>query len=92
MAKQTKAVPGIGRKKQSLHRSNWLIVHGGNTWQWEQRHGLERFTHPCVACGAQLTTTIPFVIRDSPMRGLVAPKCACGNERTPYCIVGLPGL
>lgn len=76
------------RKGPSFHRSTWLFLHGGSAERWARRHDIEPFSWPCHDCGAQLTTTIPFAIPNSKMRGLVAPKCECGNEGTPYCIVG----
>lgn len=88
MTKKAKAVPG--RKKLSFHRTSWLVLHNGDQERWSRRHGIERFSYPCSDCGMVLTTTIPFASGE--MRGLVAPKCVCGNEGTPYCIVGIPGL
>lgn len=85
MTKQVKAVSG--RKKPSFHRTSWLVLHNGDPALWARRHGLEPFSHPCRDCGIVLTTTVPFAAGE--MRGLVAPRCACGNEGTPYCIVGV---
>lgn len=85
-----KVVPG--QKKPSFHRTSWLVLHNGDPERWARRHAIEPFSHPCSDCGAELMTTIPFMVRYSEMRGLVAQKCVCGNEGTPYCIVGIPGL
>ncbi len=68
-----------------MRRSRFLRVYGINPEKWAAQHDLEQFNYPCSACGAMLTTSIPFAYET--FRGLVAPKCACGNESTPYAIV-----
>lgn len=67
------------------NRQRWLFVHGVSAEAWAARHDLEPYTRPCSRCGAMLTTIRPFAV--GTMRGLAAPVCACGNERTPYCVV-----
>lgn len=52
------------------------------------RYGLTPFTAPCQECGERLTTTIPIAY--GTLRGLRAPRCVCGNERTPYAVVRDP--
>jgi hypothetical protein len=71
-----------------LDRSTFLLVHGVTAEEWARRYDIEPFTHPCSDCGAELTTSIPFAKGE--LRGLVAPKCTCGNEGTPYCVVRDP--
>lgn len=68
-----------------LNRSRFLTIYGVTAEAWAERHDLESFTHPCPECGADCTTTIPFA--SGQLRGLMSPPCACGNERTPYCVV-----
>jgi hypothetical protein len=65
-----------------------LIVHGATAEEWTERYGVEPFSHPCSRCGRVLSTTVPFV--QGTLRGLRAPACVCGNERTPYVIVRDP--
>lgn len=72
-----------------------LFVHGITTAEWTRRYGVEPFSHPCSECGRVLTTTLPFA--QGTLRGLEAPTCECGNERTPYAMLlegphGLAGL
>lgn len=71
-----------------MARNNFLYVYGVSSEQWAKRFGLEPFTYPCSECGIELTTTIPFAYDQ--LRGLAAPTCACGNEKTPYCLVRDP--
>jgi hypothetical protein len=66
------------------------IVHGVSTERWIARYDLEPFTHPCNSCGEPLTTTIPFIWGQ--FRGLMAPRCACGDPNPPYCFVRDPKL
>lgn len=66
-----------------------LIIHGISTERWSQRYGIEAFTHPCSECARPCTTTIPFA--HGPIRGLQAPRCECGNEKTPYVVVAAEG-
>lgn len=68
-----------------MSRAHWLIVHGITAAQWAERHDLEPYTRSCSECGADCTTSIPFAVGQ--LRGLASPQCACGNERTPYCVV-----
>ncbi len=62
-----------------------LYVYGVTADAWAKRHGIEAITHSCSACGAPLTTSMPFVAGQ--LRGLDSPTCECGNERTPYVVV-----
>jgi hypothetical protein len=64
----------------------FLLVYGIDIQTWAARHDLEPFSYPCGTCGASLYTSLPFAFAS--MRGLVAPRCECGNDRTPYCAVG----
>ena len=65
-----------------------LFVHGVTPEAWSARYGVEVFTYPCSACGAPCTTTLPFV--QGQLRGLQAPPCSCGNEKTPFGVVRDP--
>lgn len=65
-----------------------LIVHGVTAEEWTARYGVEPFSHPCFDCGRMCTTTIPFA--QGTLRGLQAPRCECGNDRTPYALVRDP--
>lgn len=49
-----------------------------------RRWGVEPFTSPCSGCGEPMTTTLPYARETT--RGLIAPRCPCGSEDTPYCI------
>jgi hypothetical protein len=69
-----------------VDRTRFLHVHGVDPEKWAKRHGIEPFKGPCGGCGMILSTTVPFAYRH--MRGLLAPKCECGYEGTPYCVVG----
>lgn len=62
-----------------------LYVHGVSAEAWTKRFGVEPFDAPCSKCGRALTTSIPFV--QGTLRGLQAPRCECGNEKTPFGIV-----
>jgi hypothetical protein len=61
-----------------------LHLVGVNVPRFMRRWGLEAFTSPCPDCSAPMTTTVPYA--QGAMRGLVAPRCACGSENIPYCI------
>jgi hypothetical protein len=65
-----------------------LIVFGISAARWTERYGVEPFSHPCSECGRTLTTSLPFV--QGALRGLMAPKCECGNDRTPFGLVRDP--
>lgn len=70
-----------------LDRSKLLACHGVNPERWADRWGIEPFTAACQDCGATTITSVPFACGE--LRGLMAPPCeACGNEVTPYCVVG----
>lgn len=65
-----------------------FFVHGVTAEEWTARYGIDAFTWPCSECGRPLTTTIPFA--QGTLRGLAAPTCVCGNERTPFGLVRDP--
>jgi hypothetical protein len=71
-----------------LNRERFLIVLGADAERWAKRYDIEPFSHPCSECGRMLTTSIPFA--EGTLRGLVAPRCACGNDLTPYGAVRDP--
>lgn len=60
------------------------LVAGVDPDRWARRHGLEPWSCPCERCGTVLTTTVPFAW--GCWRGLVAPLCACGHTRPPFCV------
>lgn len=68
-----------------MDSDSFLLVLGVDPKRWAARYDIEPFSAPCDACGAMLTTTVPFV--SSSLRGLRAPQCACGNDTTPYAVV-----
>jgi hypothetical protein len=72
----------------SLEPEKFLMVYGQNAESWANRFGLEPFTHPCYACGAELRTTQPFFCGE--LRGLIARRCSCGDAWPPYCVVRDP--
>lgn len=71
-----------------MNPARFLHVLGADPAAWARRYDIEPLTAPCDACGALLTTTIP--IAQGTLRGLRAPTCACGHERTPWCVVRDP--
>jgi hypothetical protein len=71
-----------------LNRNRFLFLFGVDRKRWATRYDLEEFSHPCLMCGAELSTTIPFVY--GTLRGLIAPQCVCGHTGTPYCVVRDP--
>lgn len=60
-------------------------VFGVDAESWARRHGITPYTGPCQECGRERTTSVPFA--DGDLRGLIAPRCECGHEGTPYCVV-----
>lgn len=68
-----------------MNREKFLIVHGVDPARWAQRYEIQPVTRPCRVCGNPLATSVPFA--HGTLRGLLAPTCACGNARTPYCVV-----
>lgn len=68
-----------------MDRERFLLVFGVDGQRWAKRYGIEPASAACYHCGEELTTTLPFAL--GCLRGLVAPKCACGNVNTPYCVV-----
>lgn len=67
---------------------NWqrfLIVHGMDAEKWAKRYDLEPFSHSCSKCGVMLTTTLPIALGQ--LRGLMAPRCDCGNQESPVYVV-----
>lgn len=67
---------------------SFMLIHGMSTKKWADRYGIEPFSHPCQECGEMRTTSIPFAFET--LRGLIAPRCVCGHEGTPYCFVKDP--
>ena len=65
----------------------FLVRYGGDPVRWARRHGIEPFSTACEACGSSKTTTIP--IARGTQRGLLAPRCGCGDPSDTYCVVGL---
>jgi hypothetical protein len=65
-----------------------LVVYGVTAEEWTARYGVEAFSYPCDGCGTMLATTVPFA--QGALRGLQAPRCACGNELTPFGVVRDP--
>lgn len=70
-----------------MNRDRFLTFHGMDARRWAARFGLEQFTVPCSACGAERTTTIPIACGE--LRGFIAPWCDCGSDDRPYCFVNL---
>jgi hypothetical protein len=68
-----------------MNRSRFLRVLGADPTKWAERYDLEPFSYPCGECGKVLATTVPFAYGQ--LRGLMAPRCECGNVGTPYCLV-----
>lgn len=62
-----------------------LFVYGVTAEEWAIRHSIEVFSYPCSECDRMLTISMPFA--QGQLRGLQAPPCECGNERTPYGLV-----
>jgi len=77
----------MAKARPTSHRPTF-VVHGVTAEAWTARYGVVPYSHPCGRCGRVLRTTIPFV--RGQMRGLKAPTCECGNERTPYVVVRDP--
>src|SRR5690606_35019746 len=73
------------RPQGIMTRSRFMLLLGVDPVRWSTRYDIEPFSHPCDTCGTLLTTSIPFAFES--LRGLVAPTCRCGNDRTPYCLV-----
>jgi hypothetical protein len=79
------ASPGAG----VMNPARFFVVLGTGAAQWAARYNIEPFSVPCDLCGAEQSTTQPFAYQS--FRGLVAPKCQCGSDSTPYCVVAAPG-
>ncbi len=62
-----------------------FYVYGVTQEEWTRRFGVQPFSYPCYVCGRLLTTTIPFA--QGTLRGLQAPTCECGDEKTPFALV-----
>ena len=76
----------IGMSKRRKYRPSVRFkVHGVSVTAWTKRYKVEPFSSPCSECARTLTTTLPFV--QNGVHGLMAPKCECGNERTPYVVL-----
>ena len=71
-----------------MNRAKFLVIHGVTAEAWINRWDLVPCTYPCSECGRDCTTSIPFAYKT--FRGLMAPPCSCGNDRTPYCLVRDP--
>ncbi len=71
-----------------MNRKRFLRVLGTSTEEWAKRYDIDPIEHPCGDCGKVLRTSLPFAYGE--LRGLMAPKCECGNEGTPYCLVRDP--
>lgn len=65
-----------------------LVIHGISAEAWARRYDIEPCSAPCQDCGVMRTTTVPFACGQ--LRGLMAPKCECGQEGVPYCLVRDP--
>lgn len=65
----------------------FLALLGGDPVRWARRHGIEPFTTPCDGCDSPKATTIP--IARGTQRGLMAPRCGCGDPSDTYCLVGV---
>lgn len=70
-----------------MNRAGFLRVLNQDPKRWSSRHGVEAFTIECRFCGVDMVTSIPFAY--GKLRGLIAPVCECGNDDTPYAIVGM---
>lgn len=68
-----------------MNSDRFLMVLGADAKEWATRYDIQPFSAPCEVCGATMTTSVPFVY--SSLRGLRAPRCSCGSETMPYCVV-----
>jgi hypothetical protein len=66
-----------------------MFVYGADPELWARRFDIEPFAAPCYVCGTELKTTLPFA--SGPLRGLAAPRGACGHDTGPYCVVRADG-
>jgi hypothetical protein len=78
---------GVKERRRPRYAPRLLVV-GVTAEQWTARYGVKPYSHACGRCGRVLTTTEPFA--KGTLRGLRAPTCLCGNERTPYVVVRDP--
>lgn len=72
-----------------MNKQTFLLLHNEDPVKWAERFQIEAFEIACKNCGETLKTTIPFFTKE--YRGLISPKCNCGNGDTPYCLVKAPG-
>ncbi len=72
-----------------IFANHFLTVHGVDCLTWAARYKIMPFTHPCSDCGRPRTTSVPFAC--GPLRGLMAPPCACGTKSHCYCVVRADG-
>lgn len=52
---------------------------------WAARWGLRPFPVKCQKCGRDTVMNIPWASGE--WRGLRSPRCVCGHEGAPYCMV-----
>lgn len=71
-----------------INRERFLVVHGQDPKLWATRFDIQPIAAPCSRCEAACITSVPFA--SGQLRGLMSPRCACGNENTPYCLVRDP--
>jgi len=68
-------------------RDRFILAYGVDHLKWSKRYGIEIASAPCYRCGTELFTTVPFVVRGTKLRGLIAPRCQCGHVNPPYSLV-----
>lgn len=68
-----------------FNRSKFLLILGIDSEEWADRYGISPFSCPCIRCNHVLTTSVPFAYNE--LRGLISPRCICGDEHPPYCII-----
>lgn len=73
-----------------MNKQFFLLLHNEDPALWAERFQIEAFEVRCKECKEILKTTIPFFTKE--FRGLISPKCTCGNNDTPYCLVKAPGF
>ena len=70
-------------------RERFLVaVQGVDPVKWATLYDIEKFSAPC-RCGSIREATLPFAVGG--LRGLIAPKCPCGEPNPPYCVVAAQG-
>lgn len=73
-----------------MNKQTFLLLFNEDPIFWAERFQIEAFEVNCKDCKEILKTTIPFFTKE--FRGLISPKCICGNNDTPYCLVKAPGF